>query len=295
MNNEKDEIKVPSFLAANRKSNQEPVVKEIKEYEEEEEEIQENIPEETINQEEEKEVTIPNKNKKSKKSKKAHQDKKRSKKLLPMLTGSLICATAMNIGGRLATDAYKNFKDCQKADQLISAYSSEEVCVFPQKLYTDNTYDFKYCDGANLAQELERNNIDALVVGNNVYTKNGTDIAKIRAIVETKDYESFETYNADNGAFNVIPQGYTFDGNNIVKTDRFEQVIYLSANANANYEGITTANGYLIDQVLSVETIPTIKYEKLTDQDLIVDVYADVATATNDNEGTLKLVRKSSK
>lgn len=260
MTNQSDEIKVPGFMREKRS----------------------NVNNQTFNQTQTEEVQVPKKN------------RKRLKKI-GFVAAELVYG-AVAIGGAFyAHEQYKNYKDRQKADNLVNSYVSESVCVLPQSLYTANNYAFKYCDGTNLEQALQESNIDALVIGDTVYTEKGSEIAKIDAIVEYKDYENFTTFEANDGSFKVIPEGYTMDGNRISKTNQFEKTIYLPVNKDGVYEGVQTADGYTISEVISTENIPTVKYEALAEQELIIDVHDETESATKTNSGTLKLVRKSGK
>ena len=156
MTNQSDEIKVPGFMREKRS----------------------NVNNQTFNQTQTEEVQVPKKNRKKLKK-------------IGFVAAELVYG-AVAIGGAFyAHEQYKNYKDRQKADNLVNSYVSESVCVLPQSLYTANNYAFKYCDGTNLEQALQESNIDALVIGDTVYTEKGSEIAKIDAIVEYKDYENY--------------------------------------------------------------------------------------------------------
>ena len=95
---------------------------------------------------------------------------------------------AATVGVDYVSGAKETYYEQKRAEQLVEYNSnSAKICVIPEQIETNKSYDTKYCEGEQLVSELHENGIKYCEILDEYYTPEGKNIAVLTYEVVTTD------------------------------------------------------------------------------------------------------------
>ena len=196
---------------------------------------------------------------------------------------------AATVGVDYVSGAKETYYEQKRAEQLVEYNSnSAKICVIPEQIETNKSYDTKYCEGEQLVSELNENGIKYCEILDEYYTPEGKNIAVLTYEVVTTDVLEAQKVEMNGTTIYMAPEGYTLQGNKCVKETVKNVTKIVEAMEDGNYENIAIEN-VTSYKLVDIKEISTKKYSEIASQTLICDV-ADTPVLNEEGRYDAKLV-----
>ena len=207
------------------------------------------------------------------------------------LVGVLV---AGGIGLHYANEWHKDYKETQRAESLVVAYTKKELefCSLPDEVIVNKAYDASFCDGEKLVEALNSNAIKYCEIDDTYYTPNGDDIAILTFRITNIESQAANKYEYDGNIVYMPPVGYDLNGAESQKETTSEITVYVPKSQNGDYSGVSISNCSK-SELIDCKEISTKPYSTITEQTLICDVDDNAKLNENNQcEAQLRLIQK---
>lgn len=196
---------------------------------------------------------------------------------------------AATVGVDYVSGAKETYYETKRAEQLVEFNSNNgNICVIPEQIATNNSYDTKYCEGEQLVSELNENGIKYCEILDEYYTPEGKNIAILTYEVVTTEVIDAQKVEMNGTTIYMAPEGYTLQGNKCVKETVKNITKIVEAMDKENYKNIVI-DGVTSYKLVDITEVSTKKYSEIASKTLICDV-ADTPILNEEGRYNAKLV-----
>lgn len=206
-----------------------------------------------------------------------------------------IAIAAFGFAGGVCVDEFIiKINGQSRCESLVKKYMEDDICILPDTVYVNQTYDLKYSTGLELANALKNQNIKCCKIGDIYYTENSQEIIVV-TLKKTVDENgiSLDKIAIDNQIVYIVPNGYVYENGKICPENNTEVVkVFTDLHDDIDFQKLS-----LSETIIDVCKLQTESYNNIRYNDFILDVSDEIIADSDYNtdntyEATLKLVPK---